>query len=721
MSRHYERFAKLAHLEVALIFCALLCAIFYGTNFHAFELAPGYVALGLAGLLGGGRAFVSPPVGGVARTRWLLLPLLAFTYFSLRAWFSPVRELGEADLFLVLSLAVFVLLGCRRDFQLALRLWLPWIAVAVLLIQLSFCLPQFLGVFPESGRPRGLVGTFGHRMVFGDTVALCTLILAAHTFLFGKSRTAQLIWAGGLTLGLVLVGMSLARGPIIECLIGLAVIIGVRLSIWMKRRGVSLTVIVLSLFGGAVATAAATVFAVLKVLSIRRGGEAQNLQTIGNSRTGMSELAMRIEPDNPFIGSGARSFSYEVNRVWDSNVLRGSFADPYLVHNEYIEALVGYGFIGLLSLILVLVFLIVTLASRALKSREPSPYLWCGVATLIGFSLHIFANFTLHLQSSVFLLGLILAAAIPQQLRSVPLPLQRWTLPALILGSSGILLVKNAERVPCVQQAREVRRTPTASFTEDSVPLLEKLAEVGNLSLDSRRLGNVLFRLSEEENLAEKERTERTVQAISAFQRSVQLHPFMPSGWINLGRLQARTQQYALARSSFVEARTVAKGREPIYPALDYAGENEYRWALSSYEAGFLQEACRHFKNAELLLRASLRRGRGFDHIGTIAKPLLKRTQQLALATEAAWHTAEGRRTWAERNPEVALAHFIAARNAWREVTDQIVKEIDPNWSQMKTGVEEAIDLLERTRVVPAESIATPPGEDVSELFLLVK
>lgn len=92
-----------------------------------------------------------------------------------------------------------------------------------------------------------------------------------------------------------------------------------------------------------------TSWAVISYKTAERKGEGASAESIlvtGGVRSSLQGMAFDSFLESPAVGHGARAFSYKVIQDWDTERLYSFTGDPEFVHNEYLETLSSYGFVG---------------------------------------------------------------------------------------------------------------------------------------------------------------------------------------------------------------------------------------------------------------------------------------------------------------------------------------------------------------------------------------
>ena len=82
----------------------------------------------------------------------------------------------------------------------------------------------------------------------------------------------------------------------------------------------------------------------------------------------MYATAFQVFLENPFLGTGLKSFSYECNKLQNNNINK-SFTCSTHPHNIYLEIIINQGILGLLIFILFLVILIINNYSKIIFTQ----------------------------------------------------------------------------------------------------------------------------------------------------------------------------------------------------------------------------------------------------------------------------------------------------------------------------------------------------------------
>ena len=408
-----EKISKFSYLEIGGLLIALVLASVYGNNDMVFRVAvPSlFLAISIISLLI--RVLVQNAQftglsGGIVYSLILL-------YFVFRALLSDGESMSEQDLVLLLSALLAGLLmfeKVNRDIFLKI---LPWLSVGLILIHSIPLLAQLKdpSYVPFRDAIKGklyISGFFGHQNFFAAQMGVFASILVAYIMFATPFRIKTLlsfitkpIWILFSIYAVYLVYLSNSRGALVATLfaIGLSVTIGLCTKLFYNPKKKSIYVI-----GICIALFISTIggFFTANSIAANRGLTSFFFQ---NSRQDLLLLSADSIPENRIVGGGARFYKFEARKVWDTDRMNNTLGDPVVVHNEYIEALVNYGYIGLAALLLLFVIVFSSsissfsqkIAAVKRNTSKRSDLLPCfliipiilliGIISLVDFALHI--------------------------------------------------------------------------------------------------------------------------------------------------------------------------------------------------------------------------------------------------------------------------------------------------------------------------------------------
>lgn len=353
-----------------LVFCVFLVSLLVtgvlGTETRLLFFWPGCALLGAAGLLAGlrWRLKVSFPPSD-----WCVASVSALAlYLAGRAWFSPVASLAREDLFLILGCFVaYVLMVTvvnHPRWRITVFSMLLLVGIGNLVIGFihfsgnwSFhVVPHFFRSFGE-GRIGGFFNNPNHLAAFFSFV----LFLSAGIVCFGRGGATWKLLLGFFVVAFA-IGMSLtiSRGGLIGLAAGGVVFAGLSLWIvWRTQRHIFARIVI-----GVAALVALGGGVLFKVNEeyLRRRIAQQAAATDVRGHVWAAALAQHGASPQPLTGDGARSF-YEGCFKFRSPKMPGWSADALFAHNEYLQMLVDYGWIGLVLTL----FVVTTHAANGIR------------------------------------------------------------------------------------------------------------------------------------------------------------------------------------------------------------------------------------------------------------------------------------------------------------------------------------------------------------------
>ncbi len=336
-------------LFVLIIFLlGLLATGVLGTETGLLFFWPGCLLIGLAGLLVGGRWQMR--VHFAPNDVCLLSVLLLTLYMVARAWFSPVVLYAREDIFIILGCFVTYLVtatvASHPRWRLAIMSALVLLTAGNLVVGFihfsgnwSFhVVPHFARTF-GTGRIGGFFNNANHLAAF---LSLVMFLSAGLTF-FGRGGASMKLLLGFFGVASAIgIALTSSRGATTGMVAG-AAMFGA-LSLWILARtqrhifGRLLVGIgVLAVLGGAV-------LYIVNEESIKRRLASSPVDN--DVRLQVWKAALQQHELQPVLGAGARMF-YDYGIMFRPATMRVYDADPLFAHNEYLQMLADYGWIGL--------------------------------------------------------------------------------------------------------------------------------------------------------------------------------------------------------------------------------------------------------------------------------------------------------------------------------------------------------------------------------------
>lgn len=511
----------------------------------------------------------------------VVLGMLVAGWFAWRAWISPVAELGQADLLLLVgAVGAFISIRGIEGNPLAERILIWGIALLllanVIVVGKQVVDPSFSPIF-HSRASLFPSGFYAHYNEAANYLIASSLLVAAAA-LFGNHATfTRILWGLIAIAGLAAVYFTRSRGGILGAAVGSGVFVIAALII-AKRNG---------------ARWFAPALIVIPILGLLIGGflysgweEAQTARNIAagsNLIEGVMDntcrlyffgLAVSCIGLHPLTGGGSRSFSWESFLFSDVKNLGNTLSNiPEQVHNELVQAATDYGLIGAALLIFLFVALAVIVVVRILfsdGSKEPGPAdAWRigGMAALAGMFVQSNFSFVFHLMPGVILLGICLG----QMARSSMTPSGKPQIISSKILLSGAALGCMILLFPIGWKGSQVTRIlwPTyfskvpQSANESRIDALTEAIRLWpQPSLYQER---ALTFQSASMAVAAKDFQEIAILAIRDYQKAEELHPYDPAPAINRANLLSQLGQDTAAEAAFTRAIQLQGGMEPAF------------------------------------------------------------------------------------------------------------------------------------------------------------
>lgn len=340
---------------IGVFLLAVLVTGVFGTETRPLFFWPGAGLLGVAGLMATlkWRLRILFPPSDVC----LAVMLLFVAYVTSRAVMSPVAAYAREDLVILLgcvvSYVLTVTVASHPRWRIALIAVLLVLAVgnlAVGSVHLSgnwgfHLVPHFIRS-AELGRIGGFFVNANHLAAFLSFV----VFLSAGWLCFGRGGAVLKLWLGFMIVAMA-VGMSLtvSRGALLGLAAGGVVFIVLALWIvWQTQRHFFWSLLgaglVIALLAGAV---------LWKVNDEYLRSRIASNPMSSDVRLGIWEAAMTQHSLSPVVGAGARMF-YDGGIEHRSPTLPSWTPEALFAHNEYLQMLADYGWVGLGLLVLMI-------------------------------------------------------------------------------------------------------------------------------------------------------------------------------------------------------------------------------------------------------------------------------------------------------------------------------------------------------------------------------
>ena len=596
--------------------------------------SPSVVLVGLIGLLAGGLVFFG--VNTRIKSQWLLtIGLMAIVYFIFRACYSPVVDLGIEDLMLILPAGTIYLVAGYNSESEKIKQGLAWAVVCLLVLHLGSAIMQMTGregyslsrYFTSADRATDstITGMYGYRGSFANFAVLSGLLCLSLGMLgrYGKATKLLLLSLGGVAL--IFAVMSQSRSAVISLIVaffvfGTAVYISLSSHMNSTKRRLRPMIVM-----GFVLVLMAGLFGAVWVFQ-GRATDASGLDVVFDSEVRLAFWPMAIEQwiDNPIVGAGSRSYSYECFSYWNPNLSTGE-ANPEFVHNEYLQLLADYGLVGF-SLVAALLVghgavglkRIMILSQHLnrdeiMRGNNTLALTIAGVSGIVAMSVHIVFDFRTHLLANLLLLICCAVWVIPRCAKQgggdgsnffrylIATSLMLLGLIGVFLGSlqlwGGWPLLSN-------KMAKEEGAWEPRSVQRDQwIPALETATERTPHFRRYLRLG-ALYTVEALEHNGEQ-RQIFLDQAIDAYQKASERHPYELVSQINVAKIETVRGQFEKANMVYSKIARAASSRERWFKMHSLWADMHLRWAIVREDAGAAGDAEIHYLRSMDLYKES--------------------------------------------------------------------------------------------------------------------
>lgn len=342
-------------LILTLFFLGLLVTGVLGTETRLLFFWPGCLLIGLAGLFAAfkWRLKVSFPPNDFC----LLSTLLFAAYLLVRAWFSPVEDWAREDGFTLCAALVAYLITATAASHPHARMGIVYVLLALTVGNLAMGVIHFSGNWDfhlvpgfvrrfEHGRIGGFFNNPNHLAAFLSMV----MLLCGGWMLFGRAGAALRLFLGFVILTIATgTALTVSRGALLGVAAGAGVLL--LLALWMVWR-TQRHMFKWLLIGGTTLLVLST--AVLykvneEAVAKREAGSA----ITEDIRQRIWSSALTQHAESPWIGSGARMFYSGSVRFRDPRMQPWE-GDALFAHNDYLQMLTDYGWVGLALLVLLI-------------------------------------------------------------------------------------------------------------------------------------------------------------------------------------------------------------------------------------------------------------------------------------------------------------------------------------------------------------------------------
>jgi O-antigen ligase len=344
--------AALILFLLGLIFAGVL-----GTETRLLFFWPSAALLGLAGIVTALRwrlRILFPPSEGC-----LLITALFAGYIALRAWASPVAAYAREDLFILAAAWVtYMLTATAATYP---RWRLAVFGVLLVLVLGNLCVgfihlsgqwdfhvvPHFFRT-AAAGRIGGFYANPNHLGAFFSMV----IFLTGGLLCFGRAGAMVKMCLGFLMVAMALgVALTASRGALAGLATGAVIFSLLALGVvWQTQRH-----LFWSLLGGGTFLAVLGGSVLWKVNEEYLRGREIASPMAKDVRLEIWQAALEQHAQSPWMGAGARMF-YDGSIRYRSEKLPSYSGEAHFAHNEYLQMLADYGWVGFMLLALVVLF-----------------------------------------------------------------------------------------------------------------------------------------------------------------------------------------------------------------------------------------------------------------------------------------------------------------------------------------------------------------------------
>lgn len=478
---------------------------------------------------------------------YVLIPGIAISgWIVLRSFFSPVEELATQDLLLVsMAVCTYIVFRAGGGLGASGKLLVGGIALilgaSLWVIWRQMIDPSFSPVFP-AGELTPIRGFFGHYSYCASFLIPCALLLGGVALHGGFHFVIRILLLAIAIGGLAAVVLTKSRGGVIGGGCGLvalvfgSILIGKREG---KRWFVPVAIIAPILLIGFIIF----FLGVLEGVEQTRSKDSNLTEMLDNTiRFYMLGAAVSCISLHPWLGGGSRSYSWECFQVWDVAAYGRLDNKPEHVHNEFVQTVSEYGYIGgFLLLVFLGCVLVAFLAKTLTNDRSGTDKLadgWRigGFAGFVGLFAHSQFEGIFRIPPGAILLTLCLAAASAVLVKSAARP--RFSAGNVLMAVCAL-----ATMTPLFAYGWKGSKATYALWpaffskeplgTEKKIQALNRGITIWPTSPLYQMRGTLHRELAAMENASYESSVEHLDLAVDDFKNASELHPFDPSNLLN--------------------------------------------------------------------------------------------------------------------------------------------------------------------------------------------
>lgn len=308
------------------------------------------------------------------------------------------------------------------------------------------------------------------------------------------------------------------------------------------------------------------------------GSSAVANRNSGDSgRLEFASIAVDLIQERPLWGGGSRSYYFDSFTKWNPKELWVGSGDIDYVHNEYLQAAVDYGLVGLfllLGVMVVVTFRGVVLLAVGEKNHHGDAGVALGsMAALFGMGVQAFFSFVYHVLPDVLLMGCCIGWLVrqPWVLSSHVTEKQQGIVFSWKQGIIGSVVGLVIAVFSCRDAAAWWALYPKMDYAcSDDAVLVERYRRALAIRPDFRpysEYARTLTRLSQAKQLAGQQKITLIHQAIEGFERAIQRAPDSYEDHVNLALLYDHIGRFEKSEPLYRKVLPILDPRERYYGA----------------------------------------------------------------------------------------------------------------------------------------------------------
>lgn len=399
---------------------ALVLAVTLGPQTRPWSWGPAFLMLGVS--LFSAIPSLFKRNKGPGDLFFVIYAIILAAWFAFRTSTSPVPDLAESDLLLLVSaigfcLSTRVIAGDPKASSIFFWGLALLLTSNLVVMGIQFHNPYHTPIFFNQDTPRPLLqGFFGYYNENANFLIGASMFVASGA-LFGRApKSTRILWGLISLVGIMAVWFTRSRGGILAAAIAIAVFAVIAL-IMAKRQNKPWFA------HGVVALPVVGILSILFLVGGWQSAQKERSQDVGmdhlmdnHFRLYMMSMAVEAISNQPLSGGGSRSFSWQSYQLWDEKAYGTGSAKPEMVHHELLQAATDYGLIGaclvfgLLAGCGISAFVKTAFEENATEPDTHHSWRLGGLSALAGMFVQSNFSFVFHLLPGVALLGICIAA-----------------------------------------------------------------------------------------------------------------------------------------------------------------------------------------------------------------------------------------------------------------------------------------------------------------------